>query len=228
MRHPVAVFVPTLGVPAPARAAVPPRSVQRPGRHDPAARRAVAGGLRPARRGSSERAGSRPLSLAIRTTGPATRPANVAALYDYSRRLAADPRIVRVDGFVDVDPRLTRDQYHAAVRRAGRAARPLRGDRAGGDDQGRPDDVHADHAVRPERRRGARGWSRTCARATARWPPPAGTTVLVGGGAADVVDVVDGIGAGLPPDRAVHLRVDLPRPVRPAAIGRPAGQGAGR
>src|SRR5258706_7658240 len=32
-----------------------------------------------------------PLTLAIRTTGPATTPANVAALYDYSRRLAADP-----------------------------------------------------------------------------------------------------------------------------------------
>ena len=32
-----------------------------------------------------------PIVLAIRTDGPATSPANVAALYDYSRRLAADP-----------------------------------------------------------------------------------------------------------------------------------------
>ena len=52
-----------------------------------------------------------PLSLAIRTTGPATSPANVAALYDYSRRLAADPRITSVAGYVDLDPRLTSAQY---------------------------------------------------------------------------------------------------------------------
>src|SRR6266404_5739924 len=52
-----------------------------------------------------------PLTLAIRTTGPATSPANVAALYDYSRRLAADPRVVRVSGLVDVDPRLRLEQY---------------------------------------------------------------------------------------------------------------------
>jgi RND superfamily putative drug exporter len=52
-----------------------------------------------------------PLALAIRTTGPVTDPANVAALHEYSRRLAADPRIVRVKGLVDVDPRLTAAQY---------------------------------------------------------------------------------------------------------------------
>ncbi len=39
------------------------------------------------------------------------RPANLAALYDYSRRLAADPRVTRVDSLVDVDPRLTLEQY---------------------------------------------------------------------------------------------------------------------
>ena len=49
--------------------------------------------------------------LAIRTDGPATEPANLAALYDYSRRLAADPRVSRVDSLVDVDPRLTLAQY---------------------------------------------------------------------------------------------------------------------
>ena len=38
-------------------------------------------------------------------------PANLAALYDYSRRLAADPRVSRVDSLVDVDPRLTLAQY---------------------------------------------------------------------------------------------------------------------
>ena len=49
--------------------------------------------------------------IAIRTDGPATTPANLAGLYDYSRRLAADPRITRVDSLVDVDPRMTLAQY---------------------------------------------------------------------------------------------------------------------
>ena len=52
-------------------------------------------------------------------------------------------------------------------------------------------------------------------------------TVLVGGGAADVADVVDRVAAGLPADRPVHRRDDLPRPVPAPALGRPAGQGAG-
>ena len=52
-----------------------------------------------------------PLALAIRTTGDATTPDNVAKLYDYSRRLEADPRISRVVSLVDVDPRLTLAQY---------------------------------------------------------------------------------------------------------------------
>ena len=69
-----------------------------------------------------------PLALAIRTTGPATSPANVAALL---RLLAAARRRSRgsraVDGLVDVDPRLslaasTSSCYGAA----GRPARPLR------------------------------------------------------------------------------------------------------
>jgi RND superfamily putative drug exporter len=52
-----------------------------------------------------------PLTLAVRTIGPATDPANIARLYDYSRRLAADPRVTRVDSLVDVDPRISLAQY---------------------------------------------------------------------------------------------------------------------
>ena len=52
-----------------------------------------------------------PIVIAVRTTGDATTPGNVARLYDYSRRLAADPRVSRVASLVDVDPRLTLAQY---------------------------------------------------------------------------------------------------------------------
>ena len=52
-----------------------------------------------------------PLTLAVETDGPVTDPANVGLLYDYSRRIAADPRVERVESIVDVDPRLGREQY---------------------------------------------------------------------------------------------------------------------
>ena len=84
---------------------------------------------------SSARASSRRSSLAVRTDGPATTPENLAALYDYSRRLAADPRVTRVDSLVDVDPRLTLDQYQLLYARPERPARPVRPDGARRDDQ---------------------------------------------------------------------------------------------
>ena len=51
----------------------------------------------------------------------------------------------------------------APLPRPERPARPLRPDRPGRHDQGRPDGVHALHAVRPEPRRGHGRWSPTCA-----------------------------------------------------------------
>ena len=95
-----------------------------------------------------------PIVLAIRTDGAATSPANLAALYDYSRRLAADPRIARVDSLVDVDPRLTLAQYPLLYGDPNGPRDRYVQTGAGGDDQGRPDGVHALHAVRPEPRRG--------------------------------------------------------------------------
>jgi len=54
-----------------------------------------------------------PISLAVRTDGPATTSENLARLMDYSRRLAADPPVP------------------AAVRRPERTARPVRGYQSG-------------------------------------------------------------------------------------------------
>ena len=110
MRHPVAVFVPTLalllvlGLPflhvrfnAPDASILPPEVPSR-----------AAYAVLDQQFGAGRFA---PLYLAIRTSGTVTSAANVSLLYDYSRRLAADPRVQRVDGLVDVDPRLSRDQY---------------------------------------------------------------------------------------------------------------------
>ena len=138
-----------------------------------------------------------PLVLAIRTDGPATSAANVARLHDYSRRLAADPRVSRVTGPVDIDPRITLDQY-----------RLLYGAPAG------PPDAFV-QAVAGSTIRGdlatftlftPYGANRDEARALVadlRDPasplaPPDGLEVLVGGGAANVTDVVERIAADFP------------------------------
>jgi uncharacterized membrane protein YdfJ with MMPL/SSD domain/predicted secreted hydrolase len=138
-----------------------------------------------------------PIVLAIRTDGPATSPENVAALYDYSRRLAADQRIRHVDSLVDVDPRLRAEQYEllyadpngprdrfvattlAATTRGDLTAFTITTPYGPNQDQGR--------SLVTDLRSGSGPLA-----------PPAGMTVLVGGGAADVADVVSRVAADFP------------------------------
>jgi RND superfamily putative drug exporter len=140
-----------------------------------------------------------PIVLAIRTRGSALEPANLEALYDYSRRLDADPRIERVDSLVDVDPRLTLQQYQLLY---GLGSRP-------------PDRVVAAVLAATTSPQGdltavtiftpygpneaiARDLVGDLRSAAGPLAPPAGMEVLVGGGAADVEDVVTGIAAEFP------------------------------
>ena len=138
-----------------------------------------------------------PIVLAIRTDGDVLQPANLEALFDYSRRLAADPRIERVDGLVDLDPRLTVEQY-ALLYGSGRT----------------PPDRFAIEALAATTRDDLTTFTLTTPygpNETAglelvrdlRQPAgplaaPPGATVLVGGGAADVEDVVTGIAMDFP------------------------------
>jgi RND superfamily putative drug exporter len=138
-----------------------------------------------------------PLTLAIRTSGPATSPANVAALYDYSRRLAADSRVVRVSGLVDVDPRLRLEQYQL-----------LYADPNGPRDRfvatalatTTKDDLTAFTIFTPfgPNRDEGRALVRDLRSGSGPLAPPAGMQVLVGGGAADVTDVVGRVAADFP------------------------------
>jgi RND superfamily putative drug exporter len=138
-----------------------------------------------------------PIAIAIRTDGPATSPANVAALYDYSRRLAADPRVRRVDSLVDVDPRLRKEQYQllyadpngprdrfvatalAATTKGNLTAFTITTPYGGNSDNGRA-------LVAALREPGG------------PLAPPAGMSILVGGGAADVADVVGRVAQDFP------------------------------
>jgi len=138
-----------------------------------------------------------PIVLAIRTVGQATDPANLAELYDYSRRLAADPRIERVDSLVDIDPRMTVEQYDLLYGAGGgppdrftaeALAATTRGDLTSFT-------VFTPYAPNEPVARELVGDLRASAGPLS---PPAGMTVLVGGGAADVEDVVTGIAEEFP------------------------------
>jgi putative drug exporter of the RND superfamily len=138
-----------------------------------------------------------PLTLAIQTNGPATSPENVAALYEYSRRLAADPRITRIEGLVDVDARLGLDQYQL-----------LYADPNGPRDRfiataleaTTKDDLTAFTVYTPFGPNRAEGRELVTDLRHVSGPlaPPPGVSVLVGGGAADVTDVVDRVRADFP------------------------------
>jgi RND superfamily putative drug exporter len=138
-----------------------------------------------------------PITLAIRTDGPATDPAIVARLFDYSRRLASDPRIARIDSLVDVDPRLTLAQYQLLYAdpngpRDRFVATALAATTA--------DDVTAFTVTTrygPNRDEG-RALVADLRSTDGPLSPPVGATVLVGGGAADVTDVVDRVAADFP------------------------------
>ncbi len=197
MRHPVAVFVPTLGFllllgapflhvrfNAPDATILPPEVASR-----------AAFDLLDAKFGAGRFA---PISLAIRTTGPATSPANVAALV---RLLAPAGR--RPDGSAGSTASSTSTRGSRRTSTSCSTGRPT----------GPPDRFVATALAATTRGDltmftlttpygpNADEARRLVADLRATGGPlaaPAGMSVLVGGGAADVVDVVDGIGAGFP------------------------------
>jgi putative drug exporter of the RND superfamily len=196
MRHPVAVLIPTLalllvlGLPflhvrfnAP-DATILPSSVPSRETYDILAREF----------GEGEFA---PIVLAVRTTGDATTPGNVAKLFDYSRRLAADPRVSRVAGMVDVDPRLTLAQYQLLY---GGAAGPPDRFVAASMAATTKGNLTAFTIITPfgPNREEGRALVRELRDPMSPLAPPAGVTVAVGGGAADVDDVVSRVWSDFP------------------------------
>jgi RND superfamily putative drug exporter len=138
-----------------------------------------------------------PLSLAVRTTGPATSPDNVARLYRYSRMLAADPRITRVDSLVDVDPRLHLEQYQLLYSAPGGPPDRFVQATVGATTRGDLTAFTVYTPYGPNRDEARRLVAELRDPRSALAPPP-GLTVLVAGGAADVSDVVGRIGADFP------------------------------
>jgi RND superfamily putative drug exporter len=138
-----------------------------------------------------------PLLLAVQTDGPATDPENIGRLYDYSRQLAADPRIKRVDGIVDLDPRLRRDQYQLIYSVPGGPGDRYVANALLGSTNG---DLTAFNVTTwyGANDTEARELVHDLRDPTSALAPPPGVRVLVGGGAAEVVDVVDKVAADFP------------------------------
>ncbi len=196
MDHPVRVFVPTLllllilGSPflhvhfnAPDASILPPNVPSR-----------AAFDLLTSEFGEGEFA---PLVVAVRTIGPVTDPANVAQLYEYSRRLEADPRVTRVDGMVDVDPRLTLEQYQLLYSAPGGPADRFVAQTLAATTNG---DLAAFTVYTPYGPNRLEGQQLVAAMRdpTSAVAPPPGVSVLVGGGAAEVSDTVQRIAADFP------------------------------
>ena len=138
-----------------------------------------------------------PMVVAIRTPGPATSPANLAALYDYSRRLAADPRVTRVDSLVDVDPRLTLEQYQLLYADPNGPRDRFVQTALAATTKG---DLTAFTLYTPFGPNRDEGKELVAAMRLPTGPlaAPPGMRILVGGGAADVADVVARVRADFP------------------------------
>jgi len=52
-----------------------------------------------------------PIVVALESDGPVASPENLEALYDFTRHFSADERVVRIDSLVTLDPRISLAQY---------------------------------------------------------------------------------------------------------------------
>jgi RND superfamily putative drug exporter len=162
-----------------------------------------------------------PMTAAVRTDGPVTSAANIKLLYDWVQALQADPRVARVDSIVSIDPRLTLTQYQllyssssfdSATPPDRYAAQILSFTTAG--DLTTISITPTNGPNRPESR-ALVGELRAAHPGTigAGTPsaitPPAGLNALIGGGAAEIVDVVDTISGEFPRTAAVVILATL-------------------
>jgi len=138
-----------------------------------------------------------PLLLAVRTDGPATSAANIARLYAYSRELAADPRVLRVDSLVDLDPRISLAQYELLYATPGGPPDRFSAAALASTTKGDLTAFTLTTDYGPNRDE-AQALVRDLRDPSSALAPPAGVSVLVGGGAADVGDTVSRIAADFP------------------------------
>lgn len=134
-----------------------------------------------------------PIVIALRSNSNATSRENLAALWDFTRALAADERVMRIDSLVTIDPRFSLAQYQLVYDRPQEIVDPFF--RRAYREFAGPHTTMV--LVFP---RGLSGSDETKALlADIRAHPPAGDyTMLVDGGTAEIVDVVNEMYAEFP------------------------------
>ncbi|HEY7059993.1 MAG TPA: MMPL family transporter [Chloroflexota bacterium] len=126
-----------------------------------------------------------PILVAVRTPGDVISPDGIDRLYDFTRAVAADPRVARVDSIVNVDPRITREQYYALYaypQRAGDLYVTLALPQLARGDTTLVQVYSRYSPIGPE--------AKDLVRTIRAMGPSYGLNVLVDGGAAEVLDVV--------------------------------------
>lgn len=141
-----------------------------------------------------------PIMVVVQSRGNILAPDNLAALYDLTHQLAQDSRVERVESIVDLDSRITKEQYQLLYADPDRVADPyahatlaalVRGDTTLVRVVGKYPMISAE--------------SQDLVRSIRRGAPPGGFTLLVGGGSAAILDHVANLYANVP--RAVALVV---------------------
>lgn len=142
-----------------------------------------------------------PILVAVQAAdGPILTPAHISTLYDYTRRIAAQPGVRRVESIVTLDRRLTREQYQLLYGTPGSLPQSFAQEflRAYAADNTTLVSVVTEF---PPNSPEARALVMTL-RASEVGP---GLTKLVDGGAAEIADIVDGLYGDVP--RALLLVV---------------------
>lgn len=141
-----------------------------------------------------------PLVIALDSPTSATSPDNLAALHDMTRWLAADERVTRIDSLVTLDPRISLDQYNLLYNSPGGITDPYV--------------ATARHQLASEQAtvvlvylRGLAGdeSSKALLHEIRERPVGGDFTMLVNGGTAEIVDVVDKMYAQFPYVAAVII-----------------------
>ncbi len=134
-----------------------------------------------------------PVEIVVRLRGAATDPANIAALYGYTRQLAAVPGVRRIDSLVTLDPALDLAAYQGLYTPAGLAAQPQAAQSAARFANGDYTLVSILYDVEPLSDEAQRLVADLRAIS-----PPVGLTAQVGGTSAQLVDFLDSLGRTIP------------------------------
>ena len=192
MRHPWAVFIPTVGLLLALGLPFLNANLSSPDSSILPARVESRQGFELLRQAFNEGEIS-PIIIAVETDGPANDPSNLDGLWTLTRHLAADERVLRIDSIVTLDPRLSLAQYELLYRQPERLDDPFL---AAGYERLAAGETTAvlvyprSPSNSPETRQLVRDIRTTAI--------PAGLSILVDGGAAEIEDVINRMYATFP------------------------------